>query len=81
MDLAVQPQSRNYVIAESTLTRTDALGSQHVTDQGSCPNCDCSFEYAVDDPALVWQSEDRGHDCLYYECPCHLFPIFGERIT
>lgn len=55
--------------------------SEHPTEQAACPNCDCTFEYAAVDPAIVWQSEERDDDCLYYECSCHLFPVFGEPIS
>ncbi len=80
MESALQ-HFRSHLVQEIRATRKDTLGSQHVTKHGTCPNCDCSFEYAADDPAVVWQSEDRGDDCLYFECSCHLFPVFGERIT
>ncbi len=81
MELAVQSHSRDSVLAGKGATPKDALGSEHAKERPKCPTCDCRFEYAAHDPTLIWQSEERDDDCLYYECSCHLFPVFGERIT
>jgi hypothetical protein len=55
--------------------RRDPRGAWHEVESAACEECGCPYQYAVDDPYLVWEPGDKQTaDCLDPMCDCHVIP-------
>jgi len=60
--------------------RRDEFSDWHDLLSASCPSCGCTYFFAKDDPAIVWEPErawDEG--CRDRECRCHTQALIGQR--
>jgi hypothetical protein len=60
--------------------RRDEFSDWHDLVPASCDGCGCTYFFAKDDPAIVWEPErawDEG--CPDRECHCHTQALIGQR--
>jgi hypothetical protein len=59
-------------------TRLDSSGRSHAVESEPCEGCGCLFDYAIDNPAIIWEAgPDIEPDCLDSMCDCHVVPTMG----
>jgi hypothetical protein len=62
------------------IRRRDEDSEWHNLLPASCPSCGCTFFFADDDAAMVWEpgrAWDEG--CSDRNCRCHTEPVVGMR--
>jgi hypothetical protein len=60
--------------------RRDEFSDWHDLVAARCDGCGCTYFFAKDEPAIVWEPErawDEG--CRDRECHCHTQALIGQR--
>jgi hypothetical protein len=62
-------------MASVRVRRRGSEGFWYEVESATCDECGCPYQYAVDDPYLVWEPGDEVRaDCLDPLCDCHVMP-------
>jgi hypothetical protein len=60
--------------------RRDEFSDWHDLVPATCPDCGCTYFFAQDDRAIVWEpglAWDEG--CRDRNCHCHIQALIGQR--
>jgi hypothetical protein len=66
--------------SETSARRRDEEMELHDTVPANCPDCNCIYFSAKDDPEILWEAGSAWEeDCSDHDCHCHTQPVIGRR--